>query len=57
MVGTAPDTRRPSRQWQAISPPGMAPYHPRGTQPPQGMQAKEAVIGPHTHTPPLTACG
>ena len=38
--GTAPDTRRPSQQWQATPPPGMAPHHPRGTQPPQGVQAK-----------------
>ena len=27
-------------------PPGMAPHHPRGTQPPQGMQAKETVMAP-----------
>ena len=38
-------------------PPGTAPHHPRGTQPPQGMQAKGAVLGPHTHTPAPTACG
>ena len=31
-------------------PPGTAPHHPRGTQPPQGMQAKGTVFGPHTHT-------
>ena len=54
--GTAPNTRRPSQRWQA-SPPGTAPHHPRGTQPPQGMQAKGAVMGPHTHTPAPTACG
>ena len=54
--GTAPDTRRPSQRWQA-TPPGTAPRHPRGTQPPQGMQAKGAVMGPHTHTPAPTACG
>ena len=54
--GTAPDTRRPSQQWQA-SPPRTAPGHPRGTQPPQGMQAKWTVLGPHTHTPAPTACG
>ena len=24
-------------------PPGTAPHHPRGMQPPQGMQAKETV--------------
>ena len=28
-------------------PPGTAPHHPRGTQPPQGMQAKGTVLGPH----------
>ena len=33
-------------------PPETAPRHPRGTQPPQGMQAKGTVLGPHTHTPP-----
>ena len=38
-------------------PPGTAPHHPRGTQPPQGMQAKGTVLGPHTHTPAPTACG
>ena len=40
--GTAPDTRRPSQRWQAIRR-GTAPHHPRGTQPPQGMQAKGRV--------------
>ena len=39
------------------TPPGTAPHHPRGTQPPQGMQAKGIVLGPHTHTPATTACG
>ena len=38
-------------------PPGTAPHHPRGTQPPQGMQAKGTVLGPHTHTPAPTAFG
>ena len=38
-------------------PPGMAPQHPRGTQPPQGMQARGTVLGPHTHTPAPTARG
>ena len=28
------------------APPGTAPHHPRGTQPPQGMQAKGTVLGP-----------
>ena len=39
------------------SPPGTAPHHPRGTQPPQGLQAKGTVLGPHTHTPAPTARG
>ena len=38
-------------------PPGTAPHHPRGTQPPQGTQAKGTVLGPHTHTPAPTARG
>ena len=38
-------------------PPGTAPNHPRGTQPPQGIQAKETVLGPHIHTPAPTARG
>ena len=38
-------------------PPGTAPRHPRGTQPPQGTQAKGTVLGPHTHTPAPTARG
>ena len=54
--GTAPDTRRPSQRWQA-NPPGTAPRHPRGRQPPQGMQAKGTMLGPHTHTPAPTARG
>ena len=37
--------------------PGMAPYLCRGTQPPQGMQAMGTVLGPHSRTPALTACG
>ena len=36
---------------------GTAPNHPRGTQPPQGMQAKGTVLGPHTRTPAPTARG
>ena len=39
------------------SPPGTAPHHPRGTQPPQGMQAKGTVLGPHIDTPAPTARG
>ena len=38
-------------------PPGMARRHPRGTQPPQGMQAKGTVLGLHTHTLAPTARG
>ena len=38
--GTAPDTRRPSQQWQASPPRGRPPNQPCGTQPPQGVQAK-----------------
>ena len=38
-------------------PPGTACHHPRGTQPPQGMQAKGTVLGPHTYTPAPTARG
>ena len=38
-------------------PPGTAPHHPRGTQPPRGMQATGTVLGPHTHTPAPTAHG
>ena len=36
---------------------GTAPHHPRGTQPPQGMQAEGTVLGPHIHTPAPTARG
>ena len=32
-------------------PPETAPHQPRGTQPPQGMQAKGTVMGPHSHSP------
>ena len=38
-------------------PPGTAPHHHRGTQPPQGMQARGTVLGPHTHTAAPTARG
>ena len=38
-------------------PQGTAPHHPRGTQPPQGMQAKRTVLGPHTHMPAPAARG
>ena len=38
-------------------PQGTALHHPRGTQLPQGMQAKGTVLGPHTHTPVPTARG
>ena len=36
-------------------PAGTAPHHPRGTKPPQGMQARGTVLGPHTHTTAPTA--
>ena len=36
-------------------PRGRPPHHPSGTQPPQGMQAKGTVLGPHIHTPAPTA--
>ena len=39
------------------APPGTAPHQSRGTQPPQGVQAKGTVLGPHTHTPAPTARG
>ena len=39
------------------TPPGTAPGHPCGTQPPQGIQAKGTVLGPHTHTPVPRARG
>ena len=37
-------------------PPGTAPRQPRGTQPPQGMQAEGTVPDPHYCTPAPTAC-
>ena len=54
--GTAFDTRRPSQRRQA-APPGTAPHHPHGTQPPQDMQAKGTVMGPHNQTPAPAARG
>ena len=36
-------------------PPGAAPQHLRGMQPPQGMQDEGTVLGPHTRTPAPTA--
>ena len=63
----APEDRRPGEGQRLTpdaphngggpAPPWRAPHHPRGTQPPQGMQAKETVLGPHTHTPAPTARG
>ena len=47
-----PDTRRPSQQWQATPPRGRPPSHPRGTQPPQGMQAKPGREEPGPDRPP-----
>ena len=38
-------------------PRGTAPRHPRGTQPPQGMQAKGTALSPHTRKPAPTARG
>ena len=38
-------------------PPVTAPHHPRGTQPPEGMQAKGTVLGPNTRTPAPTTRG
>ena len=63
----APEDRRPG-EGQRLTPeaphsggrpppPGTAPHHPHGTQPPQGMQAKGTVSGPNTHTPAPTARG
>ena len=54
--GTAPDTRC-SHNAGRPPPPGTAPHQPCGTQPPQVMQAKGTVLGPHTHTPAPTARG
>ena len=63
----APEDRRPGKGQRLTpgaphnggrTPPlGTAPHHPRGMQPPQGMQAKGTVLGPHTHTPAPTARG
>ena len=63
----APEDRRPGEEQRLTPdaphnggrppPPGTAPHHPHGTQPPQGMQAKGTVLGPHTHTPAPTARG
>ena len=39
------------------TPPVTAPHHPRGTQPPQGMQVKGTVLGPHIRTTAPTARG
>ena len=50
-------TDAPRKRWKAAPPPGTAPHHPHGTQPPQGMQAKGTVLGPITHTPAPTARG
>ena len=38
-------------------PPVKAPHHHHGTQPPQGMQAKGTVMGPHPHKPAPAARG
>ena len=39
------------------TPPGTAPRHPHGTQPPQGTRAEGPVQGPHTRTPAPRARG
>ena len=63
----APEDGRP-REGQRLTPdaphnggrppsPGTARHLPRGTQAPQGVQAKGTLLGPHTHTPAPTACG
>ena len=36
---------------------GTGPHHPHSMQPPQGMQAKGTVLGPHTRTAAPTARG
>ena len=51
-VGTAPNTRRPTQQWQATPPPGDGPPPLRGTQPPQGVQAKPGREEPGPDRPP-----
>ena len=38
-------------------PPGDGPHQPDGTQPPQEIQAKGTVLGPHTRTPAPRARG
>ena len=38
-------------------PQGTAPHHPSGTQPPQVIQAKGTVLGPHARTPAPKARG
>ena len=38
-------------------PQGAAPHQPRSKQPPQGMQGKGTVLGPHIDTPAPTARG
>ena len=63
----APEDRQPGegqrltpdapRNGGSPPPPGTASSHTRGTQPPQGMQAKGTLLGPHTHTPAPTARG
>ena len=48
--GTAPDTRRPSQQWQA-PPPGTPFRHPHSEQRrPARAHAVGPVLGPHAHT-------
>ena len=64
----APEDGRPGEGRQCLAPDaphkggrptplGTAPHHPRGTQPPEGMQGKQIVLGPHIRTPAPTARG
>ena len=53
--GTAPDTRRPSQQWQAAPPPGMAPHHPAARSP-HGACRPSQVGGNPDRTAPPKAC-
>ena len=52
--GTAPDTRRPSQQWQA-TPPGDGPPPPPRHAPLTGHAGQGDSVGSHTHTPAPTA--
>ena len=47
-----PSQREGGRGRDRPPPPGTAPHHPRGTEPPQDMQAKGTVLPPPSHTHP-----